>query len=296
MNNIKNDISLNIFCSCTPKTIKIVNNNISSFKKANLISKETGIPINYIYNEIIDNYIYDRTPNWICINKQWFYLKGELSNLDSFNELLGQEISLYFGLNSAKYEVAKIENNKKYEYRIISENSFDKKYHYYLCNELNITNDRKNLKQILLDIKRICINNNDNKFLLLKDIIKMCIRDLYSGHIDRHRFNFFFQQKKDTKNDIIRLAPLLDYGSSFDNDYPFYENSILELDLCNKDTMKIMNNEEFFQIFIDKLLMADMDDLLNKTEEKNNILISDKLKSFYLYKDQNIKKIIKKYK
>lgn len=48
-----------------------------------------------------------------------------------------------------------------------------------------------NKKEQLKLVKQICKRNNDYNYLLLQDIIKMSIRDLYTNCIDKHDRRFF---------------------------------------------------------------------------------------------------------
>lgn len=265
--------------------------NFCQKHKAQLISNETGIPIKYIYNDNLGaKFTYDRSRNWIKINGKWFFIKKKLAELEFINELLGQTISLHFNLDTVNYQIARINFKTHYEYRLISENFFDKNYQYFTFEYLRILDEKENINDILKHLKQICQLNQDTNYFLLIDIIKMSIRDLYAGYIDRHSLNFFFKKKEK----IISLAPLFDYENSFIGTPKLYENSLLIINSNNKHTLNLIQNNNIFQEYIEKSLDINMQQLLTITQEKNEIKIPFYLQDFFLKEDKKSKEIIKK--
>lgn len=284
---IKN-ISKNIKLLSRPSVIE--KNYDSSKQKAIFISKDTGIPIENLFDENIDkiNSQYNLVNNWTQINSKWYFIKHDLDYKGIINELLGVEITNHFGLKSANNIMAKIKNTN--ELVIASENCFEKNKNYYSYNDLNIK--KGCLEQILINIKNFCISNNDPSYQLLNEIIKMTIRDLYCGDNDRHSKNFFIE-KNDNK---YSLAPLFDYDQSFKcKNLLTHENVILKIYLNNKNDKDIINNNIFFQESLTKLEEIDMNILLNTIENKHGIKISDTVKNYYLNCDRNIKEKIKRF-
>lgn len=255
-------------------------------EKAKIISMETDIPIEYIYNSST-NY----TKNWIKIDNKWFFTKKSNQYLKFFNELLGQEISNYFQLETATYKIGKIFDNCYFHTHLLSENFFDNNYNYFTFNDLKIDTNYKNLEERLNLIKQFCINNHDNNYLLLQDIIKMSIRDLYSNMHDRHHRNFFFKKNDDS----IRLAPLFDYEHSFITPPTIYQNSLLKIDIYNKEDNELIKNNDIFQESINRLMDINIEKLLEITQEKNGICISGGLREIFLNHDKNAKNIIKRF-
>lgn len=284
---IKN-ISKNI--KLLSKPLVIEKNDDFSKQKAIFISKNTGIPIENLFDETIDkiNSQYNLVNNWTQINSKWYFIKHDLDYKGIINELLGVEITNHFGLKSANNIIAKIKNTN--ELVIASENCFEKNKEYYYYNDLKIKKD--NLKQVLNDIKNFCVNNNDTSYQLLNNIIKMTIRDLYSGDNDRHSRNFFIEKTENKYN----LAPLFDYDQSFKcKNLLTHENVILKIYLNNKNDKDTINNNIFFQESLAKLEEIDMNILLNTIENKHGIKINDTIKNYYLSCDKNIKEKIKRF-
>ncbi len=285
--NLSEDNMINISFYKEPITISEMQPICESDKqKVELISMETGIPITYISNNAL-NYI----RNWIKIDNKWFFIKKPNSYLKFFNELLGQEISNYFGLESVCYKIAKKFEDYCFDTCLMSENFFDNNYRYLTFDDLKIDTSNKKLSKRLDLIKQLCQKNNDKEYLLLQDIIKMSIRDLYSNMEDRHYRNFFL--KKDDKE--IRLAPLFDYELSFMMPPTIYRNPLLKLDIHDNNTSNLIKNDDMFQEYINKLMDINIEKLLEITQEKNGISISDGLREIFINHDRNAKNIVKTF-
>ncbi len=274
--------------------MKVNNNKL----KAETISKDTGIHISYIYDDSYgQDFVFDRSSDWIQINNKWFFLKDKHNlsdindSLEFFNELLGQEISNYFDLETATYMIVKKYKNKHFKYCLLSENCFDNNYDYFAFEDLNIPTENKKLADSLNIIKQLCQNNADNNYLLLQDIIKMSIRDLYSNTIDRHNLNFFFKKS----NGILRLAPLFDYEHSFMEPATLYENPLVKIDISDNETCETIKNDDTFQESINKLMNINISKLLNLAQEKNGILLSENFKNIFINHDKKTKTIVKNY-
>ncbi|MCI9433717.1 MAG: hypothetical protein HFI86_00380 [Bacilli bacterium] len=256
-------------------------------QKAEIIAMETGIPIKYIYEYIGNNY----TNNWIKIDGKWFFIKKTNKYLKFFNELLGQEISNYFKLETVNYKIAKKFENYYFANCLLSENFFDNNYNYLIFEDLRINTINKTLNERLNLIKEICQKYNDKNYLLLEDIIKMSIRDLYSNMCDRHNLNFFFK----TNDNGIRLAPLFDYEHSFMTPPNLYTNPLLRLAIYEKDTCELVKQNDTFQESIYRLMDINIEKLLEITQDKNGISISDGLKNIFINHDRNAKNTVKSF-
>lgn len=255
-------------------------------QKAEIISMETGIPVKYIYY-----YSKNYTKNWLKIDGNWFFVKKPCDNLNFFNELLGQEISNYFKLETVNYKIAKNFESCYFATCLLSENFFEHNYDYLTFEDLQIDTIGKTLAERLNLIKQVCQKYKDENYLLLKDIIKMSIRDLYSNMHDRHNRNFFFKKNEDG----IRLAPLFDYEHSFITPPTLYQNPLLKLDIYDKETGELIKNDDTFQESINKLMAINIEELLENTQEKNDIIISDGLKNIFINHDRNAKNIVKSF-
>ena len=78
-----------------------------------MIHLETGSPEDYI-----------RLKNWHKIDGKWYYFKNKFTERN-INELLGEVISEYFGLDTVHYKLARVYGNEKIEEGLISENFCD---------------------------------------------------------------------------------------------------------------------------------------------------------------------------
>lgn len=190
--NILSNQMISIYLNKEPIVINEIQPNYENDnKKMEMISMETGIPIKYIYIKYWNDY----TKNWLKIDGKWFFVKKTYDNLKFFNELLGQEISSYFQLETVNYKIAKKFENYYFATCLLSENFFEHNYDYLTFEDLQIDTKDKKLAERLNLIKQICQKYKDENYLLLEDIIKMSIRDLYSNMHDRHNRNFFFKKK-----------------------------------------------------------------------------------------------------
>jgi len=204
-----------------------------------LISRETGTPEFLIYGPSIF-YI----KNWFKIDENWYYFKKQTNEVNLINELIGELISEYFGLDTIHYKIAKLNINGNSEIGLVSKNFSNPLYDYKRVSDFNLPskNDLSNLERI----KAICKSENEYR-LILEDLKKLFIRDFYAIQGDRTENNLLF---KKTENSL-RLAPLYDYESSFGNiNEGWYSNSLGTLDLMNKKTIYLLKNDDKFHELI----------------------------------------------
>lgn len=250
---------------------------------ARQISKETGVPKNLIYTAPYFFFI----DHWHKIDEEWYFYKSSGYDFYFINELLGEIISEYFGLETVHYKVAKLcVNGKNDEYGVISKNFCDNKCVYKTVWDYKFL-PRGDL-HILEDIRNIC-NLEDEYLLLLDDLKKFFIRDFYASQGDRTGNNFLF---KNTINGI-RLAPLYDYEKSFESlKSHIYSNQIALLNIKNKGTQRLLKNDIRFQELLHKVMQADISSFINELEEKHKIIVSTDRKEYYKKHENKIKSLI----
>lgn len=265
-----------------PPAIVYSNDEESMIKQANELYDEIGIPrTNYEYSF-----------GWYKVNGEWYYLKS--NNYNAIKELLGEVISEYYGLDTIKYNIAKVyEDNEKEKYGIVSKNFCEPGYTYKSSSELGFSIRYSRNFDIYNRIKSICKNEEEYK-TLLKEVKKLFIRDFYTQERDRYSNNLLF---KETENGI-RLGPLFDYECSFFSTSPasVYANSIGYLDINNEETKKVLKSDDDFQELLDKMLSSNMSAFVKKVEDRHEIIVEDRDKDFFDKCDKNIKRLVKENK
>lgn len=252
---------------------------------SNHISEETGVPKKLIF-VAPDFFFVDR---WHKIDGEWYFFKDNgCYDVYFINDLLGEVISEYFGLDTIHYQVGKLcIEGKKDRYGLVSKNFCDKKYAYKTAWDFNFK-ARCDL-EILETIRNVC-KSEEEYVLLLNDIKKFLIRDFYTAERDRTGNNFLFR----VGDDGIRLAPLYDYERSFDSiNLQFYRNQIAEINLVYSEVRILLRNDDVFQQLLNLIMQANMASFIEQVEDKHHVLIKDNEKRLYMEHDKEIKKIIK---
>ncbi len=251
---------------------------------AAMISEETGVPKGFIYSPVRP--LVDR---WHKIGDEWYFYKSDDYDFHFINELLGEIISEYFGVDTVHYSVAKLCVSGKEQYGLLSKNFCDKKYTYKTVWDYGLTR-RSNLS-ILGDIRGIC-GSDSEYLLLLKDLKKFFIRDFYTSQLDRTGANFMFR----VGSEGIRLAPLYDYENSFESISPeWYRNQIVDLRLKDEETRAILRSDDDFQELLHSLMRISMKDFLQIVKSLHKIRISSDLRDYYEKWDKDIKRLVKEY-
>lgn len=251
------------------------------------ISKETGVPKELIYTAPYFFFI-DR---WHKIDNQWYFYKSDGYDFHFINELLGEIISEYFGLETVHYKIAQLcVNGKNQGYGVVSKNFCNPESTYKSAWDygFNPTSDLS----ILQKIRDICSTEKEY-LILLNDMKKFFIRDFYVSQLDRTGNNFLF--KIDTNG--IRLAPLYDYENSFEAiDKYKYRNQIGELDITNPDTRKILLTDDKFQELLNLLMGTNMSTFIELVEDRHKILVPNHIKDYYFKDDSLIKRLVLKHR
>lgn len=269
----------------------LVRTDIPNVKKYNAIAKgiseETGVPKGLIYTAPYFFYI----DHWHRIENEWYFFKTKGFDFYFCNELLGEIISNYFGLDTINYKVSKLSvKGEKDKYGVASKNFCNPKYKYKRCWDYKLE-PRRDLR-ILDDIRLICKTDQEYN-LLLDDLKKFFIRDFYTAQADRTGNNFLFKIMPEG----IRLAPLYDYENSFEvMDNSYYRNAIGEINMNDRNTLVRLRNDQKFQELLCLIMDANMPKFIDEVEEKHQIIVPDYCKGRYIKYDDEIKKLILKNK
>lgn len=255
-------------------------------KLAQDMSIEMGVPKELLF--VAPHFFFIN--HWHKIDGKWYFYKSDGYDFHFANELLGEVISEYFGLDTVHYKVALLKvAGKKPEYGLVSENFCSPNYIYTRTWDYNLSSG--NIFE-LDRLNEIC-NSPEEFNSLLSDMKKFIIRDFYTSQLDRSGNNFLFMQKKDG-SEGKRLAPLYDYENSFESSSPeIYRNQILYLNMKNPDLPNFFKKDLEYQENLYKIRDADINKFMKIVEERHSILIPNDLKEFYRKKDKEKKDIIK---
>jgi len=255
-------------------------------KLAQEMSDEMGIPKELLF--VAPRFFFIN--RWHKIKDKWYFYKSDGYDFHFVNELLGEVISEYFGLDTVHYKVALLNvAGKRPEYGLVSENFCSPDYIYTRTWDYNL-----GVMDIFELDRLIDICNTHEEFkMLLSDMKKFIIRDFYASQMDRSGNNFLFREKKDG-SEGKRLAPLYDYENSFEASNPeVYRNQILYLDMLDPILPKYFKRDSEYQEILCKIREANIDKLIKTVEERHNILIPNHIKEYYRKKDKEKKDIIK---
>lgn len=228
--------------------------------------------------------------HWHKINGKWYFYKSDGYDFHFINELLGEVISEYFGLDTVHYKVASLKvANEEPEYGLVSENFCSTEYKYTRTWDYNLgRGDIFELEELIESF-----NTSEEAKQLLSDMKRFVIRDFYTSQLDRSGNNFLFQQRKDG-SEPKRLAPLYDYEDSFASISPnIYSNQILYFNMEEHGLSKFFKKDPEYQEHLCKIRDADMSEFLRTVEERHEILIPNDLKEYYKKCDKEKKEIIK---
>lgn len=269
------------------KTNNLIQFNTTDVDKFNIIAKkisvETGVPQKLIYTAPYFFFI----NHWHKIDGEWYFYKSDGYDFHFVNELLGEIISEFFGLDTIHYNVAKLSvEGMKDEYGLVSKNFCDINYTYKRVWDYDF-GPRGDLS-ILENIRSIC-QSEEEYLLLLEDLKKFFIRDFYVSQLDRTGNNFLFKITPDG----IRLAPLYDYENSFESiDQQIYRNQIAEINITNRETQSLLKNDIKFQELLHLIMQADMLSFINEVEDRHKVLVPSDNKEYYKKRDTEIKRLI----
>lgn len=239
---------------------------------------------------------------WIMLDNELYYFKISPFTQGYINELLGEKISLEFGLETIHNQLASgiiKTNGKEVEiYGLLSKWARKSDYSYHL------------LKYVVN--KKLLLNTVQNKgpksFDSSNLSILECIDQMYPGQpICEQIRNFitrdFFTQEKDrleselliaTKDDKTELGFLSDYEYEWlDINDKYFLSGFLFLDLSNQQTICQIQQDPFFQASFTKALEINVMYLLEQIKEEYKIRLIDYDKNNYKEKVHKMQRIIK---
>lgn len=219
---------------------------------------------------------------WTKIDNTYYYFK-QINYIYTFlEELIGEQISKYFDLNTVHYEIGAKKENKTIKYGLLSKNFRLQQKTYFESIDLHL--NRYHGFELFDHLEEY--NEEGQYNLLISDLKKMIIRDFYTHQIDRLNGNNFFFQIDDDK---LRLSPLHDYESSFEEFSLQYHNLFASFDLENPKIVEYFHQDKEFNNLFKKIYLLDMKKILENIEKIYQIKISKNHQNYFLDYDEQVK-------
>jgi len=274
-------------------------------QKPDIITKETKLielgKLENILIDLKDNIIdKDKRSNkslqsgyWISLDGEIYYFKIPPFTQSYINELLGEKISLEFGLETVHNQLATAVINRYGEevkiYGILSKWARKKDYNYnILKNELIHNRDFSLLDSNNLSILDLIDQIYQNQ-AICKQIRYFITREFFTQETDRLQSELLIA----TKGNNTELGFLTDYEYEFMKFSSQYSLSgLLKLDLSESSIINQIKNDLYFQEAFTKALEIDSICLLDKIIEEYKIRLIDYDKNNYKEHERQMKKII----
>lgn len=236
--------------------------------------------------------------------KHSFYIKNGLKIvINSYNELVAEELSKDFGISCIDYDLAILNSNQG----VLSKNYKQEGIIYISGNELlqefvnNAHGRRYNTLENIWDALEYHYQNHQNKRAiisgLMKQIVNIYLYDIITCQIDRHSKNWEIMEKEDNRN----IASLYDNSMILESKE---ENAVVSLGIdfiwadyeslweSIKQFQKV-SSEEFTNIIKEKLWIISEENLnkvFERIEAKTGYPMPEERKNFYLNNYQEHKK------
>ena len=234
---------------------------------------------NIFCNEYYEN-------NFIKYNGKIYYVKFN-NNYSIFNELLGEKISEYFGLQTIKNMLVKLQTEKgqilhgTMSLNFVKQNEnyshFDKNIFPFIRNNDGVGLDNLNRLRIFKGKNMIHIMDKKCYIELLCDLKKLIVRDYISRQCDRNSKNIMLKYK----GNKVKLMPVYDYENSFFlNFYSEYCN-IFNFDYRNKIVKDFVRNDNYFQELMYRAMDIDIFSLIEMIEDEYGVHLKDEEKIDY---------------
>lgn len=239
--------------------------------------------------------------SWYNIDGIWYYFKPSMQIRFLFNELMGEQLAKYFGIDTVHYELAyrnkvynpHIKASDGYYYGIISKNFREKDKEYLSSIDLNMPEDKDNIDSLKSRRLKKIFSTKTNYEIIINKLLKMIILDFYMEQTDRRSCNFCFSKDK---SGFIDLCPLYDYESSFEDLDFVYRNALLWFNVESKRTLKYVHNSEIMQGQLYKLMDIDINSIIKYIKEYYELIMPEDIEKGYLDHDKKIKEKVMKYK
>ena len=274
-------------------------------KKPDIIAKETKIiELEKLEEKLVtikDNIIEKnkRSNNslqsgyWIMLDGELYYFKIPPFPQAYMNELLGEKISLEFGLETIHNQLASgiiKQNGKEIKiYGLLSKWARKPGYSYHI---LKRKIDNKNLKSFDSSNLSIleCIDQMYPGQPICEQLRAFITREFFTQETDRLESELLIA----TKDNKTEIGFLTDYEFEWMNMSSKYSLfGLFNLDLADQQTIYQIQQDPFFQASFTKALEINIMYLLEQIKEEHKIRLIDYDKNSYKEKEDQIKSLIR---
>jgi hypothetical protein len=245
--------------------------------------------------------------DFIKLNGVIYHKKDRLGQT-LLNELVGENVSEYFNLQTVKSIIAmsssgesisKINNyvlltklftnkNNKYDtYEIFTESK------YY--EDVGLDNLDRLQTIYPLDVRKDILVDEKDKITIIRDFKKLLVRDFMTDQTDRTSSNFTLQYCENH----IELMPVFDYEHSFGDYYGYYRNHffhIFDFDLRLLKVIEYARKDEYLQELLHLAMDLDMSRRIQMLEDEYCTCLTDNEKEKYNSVIKKNKSLIREHK
>ena len=236
--------------------------------------------------------------NVVVIDGKYYYAKKCTTNT-LINELLGTYFSNLIGLDVVDYRIGKTNNDLSYLYAL-SEIFYKDDYTYTTVEDMfaSLRPDDTRAYSKGLGSLYVCdtsILSLINSPQLIDSALKMTAVDLKMGQVDRYNYNVVLRDNGIEKE----LEKVFDFGWSYDiyrddNIKVFYNNPFI---LVKKDYVSLSMLASRYPEFgrcAAILSSAPVGDVIRDIEKENNIKVTNEDFKYYVEKDKEYTKVLRK--
>ncbi len=235
-----------------------------------------------------DNYHHRVSGYWLKRGNKIYYFKVPIFERQILKELVGEKITLYFGLPSVHYQLAKMKIEDQTVYGLLSQYTRQKDKEYMLLKDWAVKEgwEQQNFLRFL--------NEGYGDQPLLEEYKKLLVRELYTQEEDRQDDEIIVEIDQGK----VRLSPLVDYEEEFilrGKLDPIKIPCIQTFDIENISTLLTVKADKNFEHYFNQVKKLKINKLLTELKGEFNLRLHPIDRKYYLDYDAGIKKHLKKY-
>ena len=235
-----------------------------------------------------DNYNHRVSGYWLKRENKIYYFKVPIFEHQILKELVGEKITLYFGLPSVHYQLAKLKIEDQTVYGLLSQYTRQKDKEYMLLKDWAVKEgwEQENFLRFL--------NEGYGDQPLLEEYKKLLVRELYTQEEDRQDDELIVEIDQGK----VRLSPLVDYEEEFILKRkldPVKIPGIQTFDIEDISTLLAVKLDKSFEHYFGQVKKLRINKLFTELKGELNLKLHPVDRKYYQDYDAGIKKHLKKY-
>lgn len=235
-----------------------------------------------------NNYHHRVSGYWLKRENKIYYFKVPIFERQILKELVGEKITLYFGLPSVHYQLAKMKIEDQTVYGLLSQYTRQKDKEYMLLKDWAVKEgwEQQNFLRFL--------NEGYGDQPLLEEYKRLLVRELYTQEEDRQDDEIIVEIDQGK----VRLSPLVDYEEEFilrGKLDPIKIPCIQTFDVENISTLLTVKGDKSFENYFNQVKKLRINKLLTELKGEFKLKLHPVDRKYYLDYDTGIKKHLKKY-